>query len=273
MTEKHYTEDELAAFARGNVSSDVAAHFGLCEMCKSRYQFLKSFYTEYESKRKESDASANVGRLIALATLPNVIELRPYTAQPNIHSIGADSHTIVLAAQGEVAEAAAVTTEATFASEELRILLRAMRDRTKNYHILHVLSATDELTKHVLLVIKDPAGNLSVVPTNANSIGRFDHPGSVDWKLSAVAIRRPIASFVPSGKIALGATISSDQFSAKFDRPADRVTMTFIRKPTSATRVLFVMSDDKLEVKEIVSGQIDLDDLEIDNVVEIRLFN
>ncbi len=272
MNEGHYTEDQLAEFARSG-GHEADEHLGTCAVCRSRFEFLDAFYRSYRQESKEP-ASDQLDRFIALHTVPNVIELKPYAPLPDVHAMGAGDHMLVLAAQDSITDELPIRTEATFANNDPNILVRAVRDEIRKNYTIHVLSEVQEIAGNVIVSIKEADGNVITLVTTKTGMAACEHPSPIAWKSSVVTIMKPSAVF-PLENLGIGeGRLASEGFILEVTTDGKLWNFSLPKRfPEPITRAGIVKSDGKCTLKDVISGKFTLDVQEAEDAVELRLFS
>jgi hypothetical protein len=151
----HFSKKEIELYADGDLNDlnkydKIAKHLEECEFCREYYDNYRLYAVslkEAEAELLPSDSINLAEKLHREALRSKIIDLLPMTEQTY--------YTSYLAADGEPAKEPALTSLATFYSENPELVLRVMHDNETNRDYLQLVGEDAELVSHALIQIPE----------------------------------------------------------------------------------------------------------------------
>ncbi|MDI6804394.1 MAG: hypothetical protein QME58_11205 [Bacteroidota bacterium] len=196
VTHIHINEIELEKLALDTVEGNPTdiyktdEHLKTCLSCKKKYEYFLNFYANLKEELKKP-ADARVTELIDKLSSSNIIYLKPYSAQPDLESIGVGKNSYVLAAQTVEENVVRYKTTATFAAEHVHALVKINEDADKKLYRIFVLSENEDHRSHILIGIAEEEIEELLIPTNRDGFAELPYSNPINWRNATLILMTP----------------------------------------------------------------------------------
>lgn len=278
MTNIHIHEIELEKLARSlaeGATDEIFSnneHLQTCDVCRQKLVFFVKYYTFLDEELAKTP-EARVRHFAEKLISPNIIYFKPYTAQPDLESIGIGKNSYVLAAQTVADEVVRYKTTATFASEDVHALVKINEDTEQKLYHLFVLSENEAHRSYVLIGIAEADGEKFFIPTNKDGFAELPYSNPINWSKATLILNTPneVISFDKVEK--KSGDITSGFFKYNFKTEEHLLTFNFLPDSRTLPHHILLIYEDSSQIYKMIdetaiSFAVDSDK----KINEIRLF-